>query len=115
MPGVRLNARTTRHGITYDHEEQKMSLFKLEREGHDFEIVVDPDQAEKFRKGETDDLDSVLMDRRIFTDARDGTLAPEHMFEQYFGTDDESEIARVILKEGLLHLRHTVKSKHLFK
>ncbi|MFB6077258.1 MAG: ribosome assembly factor SBDS, partial [Candidatus Nanohaloarchaea archaeon] len=54
--------------------------------GHEFEILVDPDEAFAYRRGEIDSFDRVLFVQEIFTDAAAAEKASMENVEDEFGT-----------------------------
>jgi len=71
---------------------------RIKAKGKPFEIVVDLDEALKFKKGESDWLE--VGGDRIFTDIKKGNVASSKDLEECFGTTDVSEIAKKIVKSG---------------
>jgi len=72
--------------------------------GENFEILVKPDPAFSFRSGKSVPLSEVLVTDVIFTDANKGLRAPEKKIKEAFGTSDPLEVAKIILKRGVLQL-----------
>ena len=83
-----------------------MNLAYMKKGGEEFEVVVDPDAAIAYRRGELEDISQVLKAERIFADAKKGIQASEEHMQTVFGTDDALEIADTILKEGEIQLTH---------
>ncbi|MCK9568185.1 ribosome assembly factor SBDS [Candidatus Pacearchaeota archaeon] len=71
---------------------------RIKAKGKPFEIVVDLDEALKFKKGESDWLE--IGGDRIFTDIKKGNVASSKDLEECFGTTDVSEIGKKIVKSG---------------
>lgn len=71
---------------------------RIKAKGKPFEIIVDLDEALKFKKGESDWLE--IGGDRIFTDVKKGNVAPSKDLEECFGTTDVSEIGKKIVKGG---------------
>lgn len=71
---------------------------RIKKNGMHFEILVDLDEALKFKKGESSSPG--LETERIFTDLKKGFKAAENDLEVAFGTTDSTEIAKVIVKQG---------------
>jgi ribosome maturation protein SDO1 len=69
-----------------------------------FEILVDPDGAERMREGDQVDLGELLAADEIFADAAKGDKATEKDLMDAFSTTELSEIVKKIIKEGELHL-----------
>ncbi|MCD6512924.1 MAG: ribosome assembly factor SBDS [Thermoplasmata archaeon] len=84
-------------------------IARYEKKGHHFEVLVDPEAAEKVIEGEDINiLDSLAIDI-IFKDARKGEKAGEEAIREVFGTTDITEIAIKIIREGEIQL--TVKQR----
>jgi ribosome maturation protein SDO1 len=79
-------------------------LAKLKKGGEQFEVIIDADKALKFRNGEDVDLSEVLKADKIFSDAKKGMSASEHVLQTVFRTTDADKIAEIILKEGEIEL-----------
>jgi ribosome maturation protein SDO1 len=79
-------------------------IARITRNHDHFEILVDPEGALKFRKGEDISVDSVLAVRDVFKDARKGERVPEGDLEKAFKTTDINKIAAHIVKEGNIQL-----------
>jgi ribosome maturation protein SDO1 len=63
-----------------------------------FEILVDMDNALKFKKGLISSLEAET--NKIFTDLKQGTIASSSDLKTAFGTDDIHEIVQKIVKGG---------------
>jgi ribosome maturation protein SDO1 len=92
------------------------TLARISREGVDFEILVDPDLALRFKKGEDVSIENVLAAQEIFSDAKKGTRVPAESLQKVFKTTDIFTIASSIVKHGELQLtteqrRHFVSEK----
>ncbi len=69
------------------------------RKNHlDFEIIVDLDDALKFKKGETDFLN--IEGDTIFSDAKKGLRVSNNDLEIAFNTTDSVEVGKIIVKQG---------------
>lgn len=90
---------------------EKINLAKLKKEGETFEIVVDPDAAIDFKKGRITDLGSVLKSDEIFSDAKKGMLASTTKMKQLFQTEENEEVAKIILKTGEIQLSAEYRAK----
>jgi len=71
---------------------------RINRKEKHFEIMVDLDDAMKFRKGETNFIEPE--GARIFTDLKKGERASPSDLEFAFGTEDVNVIAGEIVKKG---------------
>ncbi len=92
-------------------ERVHFNLARLRKNGYTFEVVVDPDLAIEFRKGKKVDIREVLKSEHIFSDAQKGDLAPQKMTKDLFGTEDELEVARIILENGEIQLTPEYREK----
>jgi ribosome maturation protein SDO1 len=95
---------------------ENATLARLSRDGLDFEILVDPDLALRFRKGEQVSIENVLASQSVFSDAKKGDRVPAESLEKVFNTTDVFTIAASIIKHGELQLtteqrRHFVAEK----
>lgn len=79
-------------------------IARVTRNHDHFEILVDPEEALKFKKGEDISIDSILAVRDVFKDARKGERVPEDDLEKAFKTTDINKIAAQIVKEGDIQL-----------
>jgi ribosome maturation protein SDO1 len=73
-------------------------IARIKKAGKHFEIIVDLDDALKFKKGEITSIDAE--GDKIFTDSKKGEVAPQSDLEEAFGTTELSTIVEKIIKEG---------------
>jgi len=71
---------------------------RIKQKGKHFEIIVDLDEAIKFKKGQSSWLETE--EDRIFTNSKRGEVASNSDLKEAFGTIDISEIAKKIVKDG---------------
>ncbi len=71
---------------------------RIKQNGKHFEIIVNLEDALKFKKGETSSFEPES--DRIFTNSKSGEIASNSDLENAFGTTDVSEIAKKIVKNG---------------
>jgi ribosome maturation protein SDO1 len=71
---------------------------RIHKKGKYFEILVDLEDAMKFRRGEVSSI--VAESDVIFRDIKKGERAPTSDIETAFGTTDPNEIIPKIVKEG---------------
>lgn len=88
----------------------KAVIARLKTNGDKYEILVDCDGALLFRQGKTTDVSDVLASEKIFSDAKRGIVASAHRMQEIFGTQDQQEIAKIILKKGEVQI--TAEHKH---
>jgi ribosome maturation protein SDO1 len=71
---------------------------RIKQKGKPFEVIVDLDEALKFKKGQSDWLE--IGGDRIFKDTSRGDVASRSDLEDCFGTTDVLEIGKKIVKNG---------------
>ncbi|HKL24508.1 MAG TPA: ribosome assembly factor SBDS [Candidatus Nanoarchaeia archaeon] len=71
---------------------------RIKKQGKHFEVIVDLDDAMKFKKGESDFLEPE--GDAVFRDSKKGEAPPQSELEEAFGTTEPSEVAKKIVKEG---------------
>ncbi len=82
----------------------KYTLARLTIEGEHFEILVKPDPALEYKRGEQTPISKILVIDTIFTDSNKGQRASEQKLVKAFGTINTIEIAQQILRRGELQL-----------
>ncbi|MFH1174352.1 MAG: ribosome assembly factor SBDS [archaeon] len=90
--------------IKYDKERVSFNLAKVKKNGFNFEIVINPDEAMGFRAGKRADVRDAIRSEHIFKDASRGELANEHELEQAFGSRDALVVAAFLIKNGIIQL-----------
>ena len=81
-----------------------VTLVKYSFEGEKFEIMVKPDPALDFKLGKKKDISAVLVSDEIYTDSGKGTRPSSEKLLKAFKTEDQTEIAQIILEKGDLNL-----------
>jgi len=71
---------------------------RIKKAGKRYEIMVDLDEAFKFKKGLISTFD--MQEEFIFHDTKKGEKASDSSLREAFGTTDVNEIAKRIIKEG---------------
>lgn len=74
------------------------TLARIKKEGKHFEIIVDLDEALKFKKGETSSVE--VQGDRIFSDSKKGHIASDSDLKKAFGTTELNTVAEKIVKSG---------------
>jgi ribosome maturation protein SDO1 len=97
--------------MTYDKEKAAFNITRLKKGGETFEIIVNPDEAIAFRKGENIDIKDVLYGESILSNAQRGLHASEETMKAVFKTENVTEIAKIILKEGDIQLTSEYRQK----
>ncbi len=87
---------------------------RLKRGSKHFEVLVEPEGALAFKRGEEVKLEDVLAVETIFEDANRGDRAAESDIINAFETSDPFEIASLILKNGELQLT-AEQRKHILE
>ncbi|MBA7617854.1 hypothetical protein ES703_25172 [subsurface metagenome] len=74
------------------------TITRLKQGGKHFEIIVDLDEALKFKKGESSSIEAE--GDKIFTDSKKGMIASSSDLKESFGTIDISSIVEKIVRNG---------------
>jgi len=74
------------------------TLARIKKAGKNFEIIVDLDDALKFKKGEIASIEAE--GDKVFTNSKKGEVASGKDLEEGFGTGEISEIVAKIIKDG---------------
>jgi len=91
----------------------KAIIAKLEKDGHRFEIFVDPDLALDVRDGKEVELSQLLAAQEIFKDAKKGDRASDEVVEKTFETKDLGEVVKTIIRKGEMQLTTEQRRKML--
>ena len=78
------------------------TVARIKKAGKKFEIIVDLEQALKFKKGEISFIEAE--GNKIFTDSKKGEAPSKSDLQGAFGTTDMNEIVQKIVKEGEVQL-----------
>ena len=81
-----------------------VTVVRYSFEGEKFEILVKPDSALDYKLGKKKDVSAVLVSEEIYTDSGKGTKPGNEKLLKAFKTDDQTEIAQIILEKGDLNL-----------
>jgi len=80
-------------------------LARMEKGGKRYEILVDPDMVDDFKKDpDSINIDDFLVMDEVFHDARGGERPTEEAIENTFGTQDITQITTIILEKGSIQL-----------
>ena len=90
----------------------KAVVIRLKKVGLKFEVLVDPDKALAFKKGNLVNVEEVLAYPGVYHDVRRGDAVPEKELQDNFGTTDVFRIAKKILTEG--ELQFTTEQRRRF-
>ncbi len=78
------------------------TLARIKKAGKNFEVIVDLDEALKFKKGEGSVIEAE--GDKVFTDSKKGQVASSSDLKSAFGTEDVNEVVQKIVKEGEVQL-----------
>ena len=81
-----------------------VTVVRYSFEGEKFEILVKPDPALDYKLGKKKDVSAVLVSEEIYTDSGKGTKPGNEKLLKAFKTEDQAEIAQIILQKGVLNL-----------
>ncbi|MBR9702350.1 ribosome assembly factor SBDS [Candidatus Pacearchaeota archaeon] len=84
------------------------TLARIKQAGKNFEIIVDLDEALKFKKGESSFIEAE--GDKVFTDSKKGEAASDSDLKDSFGTTDTNEIIQKIVKDGEVQLTQEHRS-----
>ena len=91
---------------------EKAVTAHLERGGFRFEVLVDPEAAQKIKEGKALELMEDLAVDQIFKDSAKGDRAADENIKKVFGTTEVAQVATVVIKEGEIALT-TVQRKEM--
>jgi ribosome maturation protein SDO1 len=74
------------------------TLARIKKAGKHFEIIVDLDDALKFKKGEISSIE--IEGDKIFKDSKKGEAVSPQDLKEAFGTEDTNQVAEIIVKQG---------------
>ncbi len=106
--------------MSYDRGERPqkvdlgdLSLVRYKSHGKQFEMVVNPEKAWDYIHDKNVPLDEVVEGYVIFDDFRRGMKASTDDLIEVFGTDDEIEIAKIMLEKGNLLITQEMRRRFL--
>lgn len=79
------------------------NIARLKKNAQTFEIVINPDIAVQAKKDPAF-VEEALLHPRIYSDAKKGNLASDQILEEIFKTSDPIEIAKIIIKDGIIQV-----------
>ena len=87
-------------------------LARLEKGGKRYEILVDPDLVDQFkREPDSVEIDDLLATDEVFHDAKGGERPTSEAIENTFETQDIKQIAIIILNKGNIQLTTDQRKK----
>jgi len=91
----------------------KAVIARLSSHGNTFEVLVDCDNAIKFKENADIELNDVLATEQVFYDAKKGLLASEQQLNAVFESVDINVIAKKIIKKGEIQITSEHRAKLL--
>ncbi len=88
-------------------------IARIEKKGHKFEVLVDPDIAMDLKHGKSVNFLDLLADENVFKDSRKGDLASPETLMDAFLTTDINLIVKKIIEDGDVQL--TTEQRKMFK
>jgi ribosome maturation protein SDO1 len=88
-------------------------IARIEKKGHKFEVLVDPDLAMDVKHGKEVNFLELLADENVFKDSRKGDLASPEILMDVFLTTDVNLITKKIIEDGDVQL--TTEQRKMFK
>src|SRR6056300_537460 len=92
-----------------------VAVVRMNKNGKRFEIACYRNKVVDYRQGLETDLSEVLQTDRIFTNVSKGAFAKAKDLQKVFGTKDEEEIAKIILKQGNVQVSDKERGQQLEK
>jgi len=91
-------------------------IARMEKHGHKYELLVDPDLAMDVKHGKSVDYSELLAADRVFKDSKAGEEQSPEFLKEQFGTDEINIIAKKIIENGEVQLttdqrRHFLERK----
>ena len=83
---------------------EKAVTAHLDKAGFRFEVLVDPEAAQKIREGKALEVGEDLAIDQIFKDSSKGDRAADENIKKVFGTCDVGTVAAIIIKDGEIAL-----------
>ena len=88
-------------------------IARMEKFGHSYEILVDPDLAMEVKHGKGAELSELLAVEKVFKDAKAGDEQSPEMLEKAFETTDLKTVATKIIQHGDVQLTTEQRKKFL--
>ncbi|MFQ6009843.1 MAG: ribosome assembly factor SBDS [Candidatus Aenigmatarchaeota archaeon] len=92
---------------------EKSVIARLTKHGQKFEILVDPEKALDVKAGKDVPVDELLAFPEVYEDSKKGLKVSPETINKAFGTNEISEIAKKIIKEGEIQLTTEQRNRML--
>jgi ribosome maturation protein SDO1 len=89
----------------------KAVIARYQRGQLNFEILVEPENAYRAKRGENVPLDNLVASRDVFSDSKKGLRASESDLNKVFGTNSFEMILKKMMKDGEIQLTTEQKKK----
>ncbi|MDD4251092.1 MAG: ribosome assembly factor SBDS [Candidatus ainarchaeum sp.] len=89
-------------------------IAKFEKEGHKFEILVDPNLAMDLKQKKEVSFEDLLADEKVFKDSKKGDEQSPELIQTIFGTSDLKLISKKIIEDGEVQLT-TEQRRYFFE
>jgi len=89
-------------------------IARMEKNGHKYEVLVDPDLAMDVKHGKEVDFSELLAADRVFKDSKAGEEQSPEFLKEQFETEDINVIAKKIIEDGDVQLT-TEQRKHFLQ
>ncbi len=91
----------------------KAVIASLKRDGHTFEVLVDPELALKMRAGKQVSMHDLLAVEEIWKDSQKGLKCSNELLEGVFNTADKMKVARAIVTKGDVQVPTEIRRKQV--
>ncbi len=89
-------------------------IARIEKNGHRFEVLVDPDLAMNLKQGKNVNFEELLADDKIFKDSKKGDVASPELLKTVFSTTSVNDVVKKIIEDGDVQLT-TVQRKNFIE
>ena len=89
----------------------KAVVAKYKKNGKEFEVLVDCDNALEFRQGKTMDINDIVASNKIYKDSKKGFVASSEDIKKVFGSDDFYFVTKEIIRKGEVQLTKEYRNK----
>jgi ribosome maturation protein SDO1 len=90
-------------------------IARIEKNGHKFEVLVDPNLAMDLKHGKEVDFSELLADDKIFKDSNKGDEQAPETIKEAFETEEVNEVVKKIIEKGEIQLTTEQRKEFLEK
>jgi ribosome maturation protein SDO1 len=91
----------------------KAIIGRIEKNGHRFEMFLDPEKAYAYLEGRKKDLANIAVVEEVYKDAKKGERQSENVLKEVFGSTDVYVVLKEILENGEVQLTTEQRRKML--